>query len=221
MSNQYYVKSDGTLLVLAGSISSGDYDSDHITCPDTVSGELANFTTSLTMLLESIFIDAAAVKITRCGKNLVQSVISGCDINASGELVASASYSMALAPVKSGKTYTLTTDGAQFVGGYFSGLPSVGAVTYDSQKIESSTKTVTAPIDGFIAFRIGLSYATAQFEVGSSATAYEAYNGAEYLPADKDTITTLAGVNNIWANTGTVDITYLETLTEYASKKLN
>ena len=114
---------------------------------------------------------------TRTGKNLVFKTISECNINASGVLESNNSYAIQVAYLKGGVTYTLTSDENRFVGGYFSSDPSIGSSTIDNTRIISNDTTITPAVDCWVAFRTYNNYATPQLEVGSTATAYEPYNG--------------------------------------------
>lgn len=121
--------------------------------------------------------------ITVCGKNLADpsAKVNNANIEASGEIVAS-TYTLFIAPVKSGETYTITTtDATAIVFAYFSAYPSMGSVSYDGSRTvdfgSTTTKTITAPIDGYIVFRANPTFTTPQFEVGSTATDYTPFTG--------------------------------------------
>lgn len=124
----------------------------------------------------------SVLNVEKRGKNLVESKLEHCGIGAVGVLVVSSSqpYDMQIAKVKSGATYTITTDENTLVGGFFTSYPVNGSTTYDGQRVVSSSKTFTAPIDGYFAFRTSFGYATAQLEVGSTATTYEPYTGSTH-----------------------------------------
>ena len=163
---------------------------------ETASGAIANFNTQLAMPVLGCNAEFSAsqasgtptpsapipivgvdkVNITRTGKNLVSDILTGMTVASNGSIVSSgSSNSLAIAPVKSGYRYTITTDDASnFVGGFFTDKPVQGSVTYNGSRIVGQAKTFTAPIDGWVAFRTSYEYATAQLEFGETATTYEA-----------------------------------------------
>lgn len=117
------------------------------------------------------------VIITQTGKNLVADTIDGYTVSSNGSMASSGQVnSLALAPIKAGVQYTITTDDVTgFVGGYFTEKPTITSTTYNNSRVVSNNKTFTAPITGWVAFRMSYQYATPQLEVGSTATTYEAY----------------------------------------------
>lgn len=116
----------------------------------------------------------------RTGKNLISGVLANANIGNNGAIISTSGYDMYFAPIKEGQTYVITTDNTQFVGGYFTSAPTVGSVSYTASRITSYTKSFTAPIDGYVAFRTNSGYGTPQLELGSTATAYEPYQGDTY-----------------------------------------
>ena len=54
-----------------------------------------------------------------------------------------------------------------------------------------------------------------QISLGSSPSTYEAYNGTTYPVADISTITTLNGVNNIFADVGDVSVSAYDSIQHY------
>ena len=140
----------------------------------------------------------SVLNVEQAGKNLVESKLEHCGIGAVGVLVVSSSqpYDMQIAKVKSGATYTITTDENTLVGGFFTSYPVNGSTTYDGQRVVQSSKTFTAPIDGYFAFRTSFGYATAQLEVGSTST--------EYTPYVESTTTPIALGQTVYG--GTADV---------------
>jgi len=137
--------------------------------------------------------------ITRQTYNLVSYILKGLTVNASGGM---ANYGgttdMVVAPVTSGKTYTIKTDdNSNFVGAFYEQKPTASTTaSYNSQRIVSGPKTFTAPITGFVAFRTTNGYAQAQMVEGDSDKAYIPPLSAVDLVARQtlDTITTTAHV---------------------------
>ena len=158
----------------------------------TATGSIANFTTSLTLPLVSAKFAIKAtggngtsspialngftgLNISHAGKNLVVDTIDGYTVSSNGSMASSGqANSLALAPIKAGVQYTISTDDVTgFVGGYFTEKPTTTSTTYNNSRVVSNNKTFTAPIDGWVAFRMSYQYATPQLEVGSQATTYE------------------------------------------------
>ena len=122
------------------------------------------------------------IEIQRVGKNWVEDKINGYYVNEQGSFFQDANYTTVYGKVEAGKTYTITTDESDgFVGGFFTDKPTITSVTYNSSRIVSADKTFVAPIDGYVGFRTSANYATPQLELGSTATAYEPYQGDTYI----------------------------------------
>lgn len=123
------------------------------------------------------------VEVSRTGKNLDFKTISGYTVNSSGNISANASYDVHCAAVKAGETYTFATDGATGNGycSFFYDEPIGGSASFDSTRYSLSNGTITAPIDGYIGIRATAGATKCQLELGSTATAYEAYKGQTYL----------------------------------------
>ena len=105
--------------------------------------------------------------------NLVESYLSGCNIDASGKLISNASYNMFYAKVEQGKTYCL--DSTATVGGFYENLPTIGSISYDGQRISFSLSAFTAPIDGYLAYRKASSETTAMMNEGNELLPYSPY----------------------------------------------
>ena len=151
---------------------------------NTASGAIATFDTSLALPLQDCTITisgsgATGANITRCGKNLVFTKITGAGIDASGTIIANATYDMFVAYIRNGVTYTGKSNTTPLVGGYYSSIPSVGSISIDGTRFTTLPATFTAAQDCFIAFR-GTTGFNGQLEVGSSSTDYESYNGTTY-----------------------------------------
>lgn len=118
--------------------------------------------------------------ITRTGKNLVAGTISDVNISAAGkvEVDIGHAYGVAYAPIKAGEEYTVTTNDAAYVYGFYTSVPQLNSFAYDGTRHVLGVATFTAPIDGYVAFRTLINYATPQMELGSSATTYEAPAGS-------------------------------------------
>ena len=75
------------------------------------------------------------------------------------------------------------TKGTISVIAYYSTMPTIGSVSYDSQRYVSIDGTFTAPISGYAVIRSGLSAVNIQVENGSTATSYEPYDEQVYADA--------------------------------------
>lgn len=89
-------------------------------------------------------------------ENLVTEIIQNATINSSGTLVTSSTYNASIAPITSGKTYTLLRDYNLAVGtthyAFFANLPVKGSTSYDRNRnsTEQVSATFTAPITGYV-----------------------------------------------------------------------
>jgi hypothetical protein len=136
---------------------------------------MLRFSTQTTFLYEPYQGKTYRVEIGQ--KNKVEDTLTGANIGSNGQIGSDSNYDLAIAKVKSGVTYTITTDdSAGFVGGFFTNKPTPQATSYNNSRIVTANKTFTAPIDGYVAFRMNTGYATPQCEQGSQATPYVPYN---------------------------------------------
>ena len=112
------------------------------------------------------------------GKNQVEETLVACSIESNGAISTDRiDWSMQIAKVTQGQTYTIKSDDPNHaVYGFFSSKPTAGSVSYNGQRYISSSYTITAPIDGYVAFRTTNGYTTPQCEVGSESTSYEPYS---------------------------------------------
>ena len=222
--------------------------------PDTASGTIATFTTSLEKPLVSCEVDQNATKVTRCGFNLLKNIEADTThrgvtftVNSNGtvsatRVSASTNDSQFLiylnislhgnflfygAVLGSGSTYDcymwdVTTgerpkkwDGSTQSSTQFETPQEVQLIEGHSYRM---TLRVRPGYDAqnlvFYPMLLTPDNTTANYED------YQSYNGTDYPVADIDTITTLQGVNNIFADVGTVDVTYLETIKEYIDKRV-
>lgn len=107
--------------------------------------------------------------------NLVIGVLSGLTVDGSGGMRNwGGTTDMVIAPVISGKTYTVKTDDSSgFVGAFYNSIPTASTTaSYNNSRVIQAGKTVVAPISGYVAFRTSHGYATAQIVEGSADRAY-------------------------------------------------
>jgi len=174
----------------------------------TASGIIANFTTGLTYPLVSVTAAEGATTITRCGINLFDNTFSAID------------NTVRYRNIRTGNgTFTMSTDAPIVEGAailfFLAGNVSSGASTATNGVSNGTSRTVTTT-DGYVtvAYR---TYGTptvspanydTQLEFGSQASIYQEYNGQTVPVADATTLTTLSGVNNVYADIGEVTVQY-------------
>lgn len=132
----------------------------------------------------------APVDVVGCGEktgNLAYGRIENANISSNGTIARLNGNDIAIGRVESGIVYTANA----YVYAFYTNEPmSIGDVSYDGSRIVGTVgepSTFTAPITGYVAFRIG-SGEQAMLNTGSSALPYEPYgyklpltvNGAEY-----------------------------------------
>lgn len=118
-----------------------------------------------------------ADKIKTVGKNLVYKIIEGCNIESGGNISSpSADYSCAFARVIKGATYVITNGvNASSLYAFYEDDPVTGDYSYDGKRYVVDTISFTAPITGYVGFRIAKTYSTPQLEFGTTRTTYEPY----------------------------------------------
>lgn len=118
------------------------------------------------------------VDVIGCGErtvNLAEWVIKKATIGDSGAIGRNPSFNMLVAKVVEGKKYTITASSSSgFVYGFFSAFPAIYSQSYNSSRFIGE-RTFTAPIDGYIAFRVTLSDTLGMLNLGSTPRPYEPY----------------------------------------------
>lgn len=114
------------------------------------------------------------------GKNLVEDTISGSSIDGNSIIRSNSDFDTQVAFVMEGETYTLSYTGGTVVGGYFATKPTMNSVSIDGTRIVSNNKTFVAQYTGYFTFRTNAGESNAQCELGSTATAFEPYQGQSY-----------------------------------------
>ena len=131
------------------------------------------------------------LNLTRCGKNFVSGKLENINIESSGEIRGGQSFNGFYAYVVAGETYAITTSDNNIVYAFYENLPEVGDYSYNNSRIVKTLdqNSFVAPISGWILFRSNdLSFTNAQLELGSTATAYEPYNGTPFTVAFGQTV---------------------------------
>lgn len=110
------------------------------------------------------------------GKNKAEGVISEANIGSTGRIDSATDYDIVYGKVTNGVTYTVTDNSNSTVYGFYTSVPELSSVSYDgSRTVDTSSKSFTAPIDGYVAFRVPHGFTTYQLEEGTSATAWTPY----------------------------------------------
>ena len=106
--------------------------------------------------------------------NLVTGKRENITVNSSGGFVNNTGTDMIIAPVVANQAYTVkTNDASGLVCGFFSSDPyAYGVKTYNNSRTIQQSKTITAPITGWIAFRSLSGYNEAQIVEGSEDKPY-------------------------------------------------
>ena len=140
---------------------------------EAVQGEVDQLRSGLTNVNTALDVPAGT------GKNLAFKMISKATINESGVIETNNAYNLFVAKVSNGVTYTATKGSDYRVYAFYADEPIVSSTSYDGSRVvesnTSNTFNVTAPTNGYIAFRSVVSYTNGQLEKGSTATPYTPY----------------------------------------------
>lgn len=130
----------------------------------------------------------APVDVQGCGvrtMQLFEDKIVTCSIDANGRLITNSDFDMYIAKVEQGVTYIASSS---ITGGFFTTKPEIGSVSYNGQRMAYAPRTFTAPITGYVTFRVNAGSDEPMLNAGSTALPYEPYgyklplnvNGTEY-----------------------------------------
>lgn len=170
----------------------------------------------------SVTAEEGATKIFRCGKNLFSTTLAYGTWNFASKYPypVNEAYvrTAALIPVVPGVTYRLSGTAAYSWAGNMAFFDKDRNYLGDGKQIFTFT-TFTTPTDAYyLAFHMAVAATgakpdgTVQLEVGTTKTAYEPYNGGEFLlDTSGDTpsaaIPGLPGVNTLYADSGEITVT--------------
>ena len=200
----------------------------------TASGAIASFKTALNKPLVSVTADPLATTITRCGGNLARPDYSGGAsatssgvtftntngvVNVSAETATGDAYYNFYANsdgdrlvIKAG-TYTVSC--AETTTACTISFRVIGVDLYVlNNNTHSVTFTATTDTEMFAYIRVASGASNINLDMhfqmnsGSSALPYEAYTAETVPVADATDITTLSGVNNVFADSGDVTVQY-------------
>jgi len=104
--------------------------------------------------------------------NIVTGTIQNASVSSSGEIAYSVDTLLYYAPVESGKSYTVTTNEASLVCGFYNVKPEIGAISYNQQRVIQATKSIESPITGYIVCRAVAPYTTCQIVEGTETKEY-------------------------------------------------
>lgn len=195
--------------------------------PDSAQGSIATFTTSLEKPLVACEVDQNATTVYHRGVNQWNEETELGTINTTTGQDSSATNrlrSVGYTPVSPNTNYYCVNNGAGNVYGFF----------YDANKTFISSAGITntsftTPSNAtFMRMSSTSAYGTTynndiSINYPSTNNTYKAYNtnSGDYAVADVSQIETFNNeVNNIFADVGTVDVTYLETIKEYIDKRV-
>lgn len=106
-------------------------------------------------------------------------MLSGETIGSNGLIFTASQYDVKYLPCVLGKQYTLYTNEPNMVYAFFDTLPAHGVTSYNGSRTVTSntTETITAPINGWLAFRqdntiIGKSYCGNTYNISFGQTIY-------------------------------------------------
>ena len=122
-------------------------------------------------------------EVSRTGKNLDFKTIAGNVINSTGTIASNASYDVHCAYVKAGQTYIVSNNGSALTGlsySYYDKEPVVNLSALTG-RLAAPNGVIAATMDAYIAIVALAGSSKVQIEKGSTATAYEAYKGTQYL----------------------------------------
>lgn len=177
------------------------------------SGAIASFITALNKPLVSVTHEAGATTITRCGKNLINN--DNAEIGRAWNGNSASNRARLIIPCDPSTNYVLTMNGTMTVDGvYFcesETIPpsEISAVIFPKIFTTASTsKYITLGFNKTNISQADVDGLKLQLEKGSTATAYEPYRGQKVPVADATSLTTLSGVNNVFADTGDVTVQY-------------
>jgi len=179
----------------------------------SASGSIASFRTALNKQLVSVTPEAGANTITRCGKNLINN--DNAEIGTAWNGNSASNRARIIIPCEPSTNYVLTMNGTMTVDGvYFcesETLPpsEISAVIFPKIFTTASTsKYITLGFNKSNISQADIDGLKVQLEKGSTATAYEPYRGQKVPVADATSLTTLSGVNNVFADEGNVTVQY-------------
>ena len=198
----------------------------------TASGAIATFTTDLDMKLKSITVEEGASTVTLCGANLL-SVNSRVDQTTANVIYTSDDNYIYLNGTKNGGGYAVMSNltmtlsaGTYYLKAFvISGTASntVSLYAFDgtdniSSDILGGEKTMTLSAPKTFNFRMAIwadGTVLSNYKIGivvspTNIGDYSEYNGSVYTVANKDNIVTLEGVNNIFADVGSVSVEYFK-----------
>lgn len=104
--------------------------------------------------------------------NLVTGVMADTTISNTGRLEYDSTLVVFYAPVESGKTYTALVNEGSLICAFYSDIPTAGAFSYNQKRVIQSSKTITAPITGYMAVRSVSPFEKCQIVEGSEEKAY-------------------------------------------------
>lgn len=151
----------------------------------------------MSQVVEGEIVTAEPKSVESVGANLLNpsNVIKGRYITVTGAFVMG-SYDMFFCAIEKGKKYTISTDDAGYVYGFYYEMPTLSSITYNNSRTVDTVGVFTAPIDGYVAFRTQKDYDKAMLQIGETRTPYAPYVGTIEQKSLPTSLPTLLGIND-------------------------
>ena len=150
---------------------------------------------------------------------LFEDKIANCSVDAGGKLISNHAFDMYIAKVEKGVTYTAS---AKITGGFYTTKPIIGDISYNGQRMAFAEPTVTAPITGYMAFRVNSGSDEPMLNTGNIALPYEPYGYKLDISSANTTTPIYLGevqterkIGKLVLTSTTVDWTYDSTYNRY------
>lgn len=192
----------------------------------SASGSIASFNVGLEKKLKAITVDNGATTVTRCGKNFYNKTQNR--IGPYSALVPTAAWSTPFMLPPGTFTHSCSTGyGTCYINLFPTMQDALDNINRISQQTFSDGASRTQIYTSVVYCRIQQNSTPGtqegyenvenswQIEEGSSATDYAAYNGETYPVTDIDDITTLNGLNKIFADAGEVSVQAYDSIQHY------
>ena len=171
-------------------------------------------------LIWSKSLEKGITEISEQTYNLVTGVMLNTGMESDGSLTPNNAKDIYKAPIVSGKKYTVNTDETMLICSFYTGDPfAPGAKDYSERWLTQYSKTVEAPITGYIAFRTLAGYQYAQIVEGTTNKPYVYPRIAKDTIARESIETVNDKCNNIQEETNHIKSVTIET--EVSKNKYN
>jgi len=190
----------------------------------TASGAIATFADGADgMPVKALTIDGVeSAVVTRTGANILPADFeTGSLIAGSGAPTYNTSYkrSVNFVPIVPNTKYYVKSSAGIFLKYYDENKTGVGN-TWGAQNVSNAEITTASNAKYMkVVFPVAMDISDFCINCPSTVTAYDTYQG-ETFAYPSETVTTLYGVNNIWSDSGAVDVSYCADTKLYTDKKV-